>query len=145
METQIALEPKYKGRELKDCKYSELKKFAEYLKIDLQSLPKLNENNLRKAIRDAYKIAHAASYKMFVDDFDDTLLPAPGAPIPYDQLRDVSLTFRINYAHHFGASKEEIIQRLKIKPKQYVDMQWHYENTNYKKKVVDYLEARKPQ
>jgi hypothetical protein len=143
MGNQIVTEPKFKGRSLNECNYKELKLFADYLKIDFKSLPKLNENNLRKAIRETYKAARAASYTMFVDDFDESILPKPGSHIPFDQLRDVSMTFRVCYAKHFEIPEEDVIKKLGIQRKSYVDKVWHYDGTGYKQKIIDYINARK--
>lgn len=118
---ETGTEPLLNGKILKNNSYAELKKYAVELNIDLKSLKKVNENNLVKAIKE--KLA-AVEIKQ----------------IPFDQLNDKSLTFKINYAFHFKVPKEEVIEKLNISPKRYVDVTWLYENNNYKQKIVDYLQ-----
>jgi hypothetical protein len=123
MKTQPAPMHLYKGVPLKDCPYATLKIYAIELKIDLKSLKKMNENNLIKAINE--------------------MLAKEPYVTPFFQLQNVSTTFRVNYAHHFGAPKEVIMERLCITAKSYVDKVWLYENCNYKNKIVEFLNPPK--
>jgi hypothetical protein len=62
-----------------------------------------------------------------------------GKPVPFDQLEDCSLTFKVNYAFHFQVPKEEIIEKLKITLKRYIDVTWLYKNKNYEQRILKYL------
>lgn len=64
-------------------------------------------------------------------------------PVPYYELEDTSLTFKINYAHHLGIPKEEVIKKLGITNKRYIDVTWKYDNENYKQRIINFLESRK--
>jgi hypothetical protein len=69
-------------------------------------------------------------------------------PIPFNELTNCSLTFKINYAHHFGVSKEEIMQKLNVTAKYVYDKIWFYYNIGasykspYKEKILNYLQQQ---
>lgn len=108
------------GKPLKQNTYKALKEYAVSLQVNLKNLKNMNENNLIKAIKEKLSV------------------------VSYDQLpADVSMAFRINYAHHFGASKEELMEKLGITRKKWVDVTWLYANAGYKQKIMDYLEKQK--
>jgi predicted secreted protein len=122
--TSPTAEPLLNGKLLKNNTYAELKAYALKLEINVKALPKQNENNFIKAIKEKL-----ASVEKSIPEFD--------------QLTDKSLTFKINYAVHHKVPKEVVIEKLNITPKRYVDVSWLYENNNYKQKVIDYLEELK--
>lgn len=107
-----------------------LKECALQMNIDLNSLPKLTEFTLLQALKT----------KVYSDITE---------PIPFDELENKSLSFKINYAHYFGVSKEEICERLNT-TRQYVrDVLWYYSNKSYrqkktyKEKIEEYLLSNK--
>lgn len=64
-------------------------------------------------------------------------------PAPFDQLEDCSLRFKINYAYHFKVPKEEVLEKLGITNKTYIDKTWLYDNENYKQRILDFLGQKK--
>lgn len=126
MEKEKTAEPLLNGKLLKSNTYAQLKAYALELGIDIKKLPKQNENNFVKAIK-----------LRLVE------MPAQASVPEYDQLTDKSLTFKVNLAFHMNVPKEQVIEKLGISRKRYVDITWLYENKNYKQKIVDYLESLK--
>lgn len=63
--------------------------------------------------------------------------------IPMD-LQNVpkSIMFRVNFLHHQGKTKEEIMELLSIDAKKVTDCRWHYDNKNYKSKIVKFLNSQ---
>jgi hypothetical protein len=72
-------------------------------------------------------------------------------PIPFDELENQFLIFKINYAHHFGVPKEEIMRRLNVSAKVVSDSLWYYNNkgfrhkVTYKEKITDFLNKQNNQ
>lgn len=60
-------------------------------------------------------------------------------PVPFDELVDCSLTFKVNYAIYHGVGKEEIMSKLGIGNKTYIDLAWKYDGDGYKRRIEEYL------
>lgn len=132
----------YKGKRLRQCTYTELKKLAEKLKIDFNRLPKLNEGTLIKAIKEHYQDAAKERYRLF--EVEEVLTANDENIVPYYMLRDVSKTFIVCYSFHFKVPKEDVMAKLKISSKSYQDKIWHYESgSNEKQRIIEYLNSRK--
>ncbi len=50
-----------------------------------------------------------------------------------------SMLFNVNFLHHYKVEREEIVKRLGITEKQYLDSYWHYANRGYKEKIEKFL------
>lgn len=64
-------------------------------------------------------------------------------PTPYYELEDCSITFKVNYAYYFGVPKQDVISKLGITNKRYIDVTWKYDNENYKQRIINFLESNK--
>jgi len=120
MNKPLEIEPLLNNKPLKENRYADLKSYALELNIDLKVLRYMNENYLVKAIRS--KLAIVGSPK-----------------IPFDKLGDTPMAFKINYAFHFGVPKAEVIQKLGITNKKYIDVTWLYHNKDYKQRIIDFV------
>ncbi len=122
MNKQFEIEPLLNSKPLKENKYADLKGYDLELSIDLKALKYMNENYLVKAIKS--KLAIVGSPK-----------------IPFTNLGDASMAFKINYAFHYGIPKAEVIEKLGITNKKYIDVTWLYHNNNYKQRIVDFVDS----
>lgn len=69
--------------------------------------------------------------------------------VPFDELENQFLIFKVNYGHHMGVSKEEIARRLNVSMKKVNDCLWFYDNKSprhketYKEKVTKFINSQK--
>lgn len=67
----------------------------------------------------------------------------PDKLIPFNELEDCSLTFKINYAYHLGVPRKEIMEKLNVTNKRCIDVIWKYENEDYRQRIINFLNSRK--
>ncbi len=103
-----------------------LTKAALEIEVDLNSLKTVTPLILLKAIR-------------------EKVISRISEPVPFDELENQPLIFKINYAHHMGVPREEIIRRLSVDSKKVNDCLWFYNNKSvrhtitYKEKIIQFL------
>lgn len=50
-----------------------------------------------------------------------------------------STMFMVNLMHHFGYTKDEIMETLDITSKKVTDCRWHYDNRGYQEKIEKFI------
>ena len=65
-----------------------------------------------------------------------------GERLEFYDLIGCSLTFKVNYAIHFGVVKEVVMEKLEISNKRFIDLAWKYNGAGYKRVIEEWLERK---